>query len=148
MKPTHKTKSGTVNSKPYGPILYINSLHLCVRLSDATVLRFNSPAEPARTVGQTPLFTAWLFICLTSRPLTFLRGPRLGKPWCATTPPLWLVGVTSTERPNLNTQLQPLSLATTTLHRRCLLRWPHYTQIIPKSLCGTNPKRRGTSKKG
>jgi len=28
----------------------------------------------------TPMFTAWLFICLMSRPLTFLRGPRLGKP--------------------------------------------------------------------
>ncbi len=33
-------------------ILYINSLSPCVRLSDATVLRFNSPAEPARTVGR------------------------------------------------------------------------------------------------
>jgi hypothetical protein len=31
------------------PILYINSLRACV--CDTTVLRFNPPAEPARTVG-------------------------------------------------------------------------------------------------
>jgi len=104
---------------------------------------------PLTCTACTPMFTAWLFICLMSRPLTFLRGPRLGKPWCATTPPLWLGGVTSTERPNLNTRLQPLWLATaTTLHRHYLLRWPHCTQIIPKSLCGANPKRHGTSGKG
>ncbi len=36
----------------------------------------------------------------------------------------------------------------TTLHRHCLLRWPLYTLIILKSLCGANPKRRGTSGKG
>ncbi len=84
-----------------------------------------------------------------SRPLTFLRAPRLGKPWCATTPPLWLGGVTSTERPNLNTWLQPLWLATaTTLHRHYLLHWPHCTLIIPKLLCGANLKRRGTPEKG
>ncbi len=37
-------------------IIYINSLGACVRPSDATVPRFNPPAEPARTVrtdGQT-----------------------------------------------------------------------------------------------
>ncbi len=34
-------------------ILYINSLSLCVRLSDTTVLRFNSSAKPARTVERT-----------------------------------------------------------------------------------------------
>ncbi len=34
-------------------ILYINSLSPCVCLSDTTVLRFNPPAEPARTVGRT-----------------------------------------------------------------------------------------------
>jgi hypothetical protein len=32
-------------------ILYINSRSASVRPSDATVPRFNSPAEPARTVG-------------------------------------------------------------------------------------------------
>ncbi len=97
----------------------------------------------------TPMFTAWLFICLMSRPFTFLKGPRLGKPWCGTTPPFWLGGVTSIERPNLNMRLQPLWLATaTTLHRHCLLRWPHCSLIITKSLCGANPKRRGTSGKG
>ncbi len=35
------------------PILYINSLSPCVCLSDTTVLRFNPPAESARTVGRT-----------------------------------------------------------------------------------------------
>ncbi len=96
----------------------------------------------------TPMFTAWLFICLMNIPLTFLRGPWLGKPWCATTPPLWLGGVTSTERPNLNMRLQPLWLTIAmTLHRHCLLRWPHCTLIIPKSLCGANLKRCGTSGK-
>jgi hypothetical protein len=34
-------------------ILYINSRSASVRPSDATVSRFNSPAEPARTVGRT-----------------------------------------------------------------------------------------------
>jgi hypothetical protein len=63
---------------------------------------------PSTCTTCTPMFTVWLFICLMSRPLTFLRGPRLGKPWCAITPPLWLGGVISTEMPNLNTQLQPL----------------------------------------
>ncbi len=34
-------------------ILYKYSLSPCVRLFDATVLHFNSPAEPTRTVGRT-----------------------------------------------------------------------------------------------
>jgi hypothetical protein len=34
-------------------VLYINSLRPSVRPSDATVLRFNPPAESARTVGRT-----------------------------------------------------------------------------------------------
>jgi hypothetical protein len=35
---------------------------------------------PSTCMACTPMFTAWLFICLISRPLTFLRGPQLGKP--------------------------------------------------------------------
>jgi hypothetical protein len=35
---------------------------------------------PLTCTACTPMFTAWLFIYLMSKPLTVLRGPRLGKP--------------------------------------------------------------------
>ncbi len=35
---------------------------------------------PLNCTACTPMFTAWLFIYLMSKPLTFLRAPRLGKP--------------------------------------------------------------------
>jgi hypothetical protein len=47
-----RTGSITVMSRTDNAILYINSLRPSVCLSDATVLRFNPPAEPARIVGR------------------------------------------------------------------------------------------------
>jgi hypothetical protein len=40
-------------------VLYINSLRASVRPPDATVPRFNPPAEPARTVGFEKPDSAW-----------------------------------------------------------------------------------------
>jgi len=103
----------------------------------------------------TPMFTAWLFICLMNKPLTFLKGPRLGKPMMrnnSITLTRWYdfnqkvkseYAIAATLAHNSNDPAPPLPVTLTTLY-------PDYPEIVmwSKSKKAWHLRKRATGRRG